>query len=52
MREAGDYVDRANGILVPGVLVPGVRAALVLRAEAGHFLVRGPDGGRRQEAGD
>ena len=45
MREAADYVDRANGILVPGV-----RAALVLRAETGHFLVRGADAGRRQQA--
>jgi hypothetical protein len=51
MREAADYVDRANGILGPGVLGPGVRATLVLRAETGHFLVRGLDVGRRQEAG-
>jgi hypothetical protein len=51
MREAADYVDRANGILVPRVLGPGVRVALVLRAETGHFLVRGADAGRRQEAG-
>jgi hypothetical protein len=56
MREAADYVDRANGILVPGVLGPGLlgpgmRAALVLRAETGHFLVRGADAGRRQQAG-
>ena len=46
MREAGDYVDRANGIPRPGV-----RATLVLRAEAGHFLVRGADGGWRRQAG-
>jgi hypothetical protein len=44
-------VDRANGIPGPGVLGPGVRVALVLRAETGHFLVRGADAGRRQEAG-
>jgi hypothetical protein len=45
LRAAADYVDRANGMFRPGV-----RATLVLRAEAGHFLVRGAGAGGRDHA--
>jgi hypothetical protein len=46
MRVAGDYVDRANGV------APGMRARLVLRAEAGHFVLHCPDAARPDPSRD